>query len=71
MLVSVGYEALYVFFIKADSGHRSPDSVAASLFQMKEVHAGYRQSGDPASKRRVRESCNAALSSLPEWPQQF
>ena len=47
------------------------DSVAASLFQMQEVYAGYRQSGDAASKRRVRESFNAALSSLPEWPQQF
>lgn len=35
---------------------------------MKEVLAGYRQSGDVASKRRVRESINAALSSLPEWP---
>jgi len=44
------------------------DSVAASSFQMHEVFAGYRQSGDLASKRRVRESCNAALQSLPDWP---
>ncbi|KII89969.1 hypothetical protein PLICRDRAFT_40152 [Plicaturopsis crispa FD-325 SS-3] len=43
-------------------------AVAASSFQMREVLAGYRQSSDPASKRRVRESCNAALNSLPEWP---
>jgi len=47
------------------------DSVAASSFQMHEVFAGYRQSGDAASKRRVRESCNAALQSLPEWPGLF
>ncbi|KAH9949906.1 hypothetical protein B0H21DRAFT_725198 [Amylocystis lapponica] len=48
------------------------DSVAASSFQMQEVFTGYRQSGDLASKRRVRESINAALTSLPDWPaQQF
>ncbi|KAI0950921.1 hypothetical protein AcW1_008101 [Taiwanofungus camphoratus] len=46
------------------------DSVAASSFQMHEVYTGYRQSGDLASKRRVRESINAALVSLPEWPAQ-
>ncbi|GBE88030.1 predicted protein [Sparassis crispa] len=46
------------------------DSVAASAFQMQEVYSGYRQSGDLASKRRVRESINAALSSLPDWPPQ-
>ncbi|OJT11448.1 hypothetical protein TRAPUB_12000 [Trametes pubescens] len=45
------------------------DTVAASSFQMQEVFAGYRQSGDIASKRRVREAINAALSSLPDWPQ--
>ncbi|KAI0833501.1 hypothetical protein BC628DRAFT_1344023 [Trametes gibbosa] len=45
------------------------DTVAASAFQMQEVFSGYRQSGDIASKRRVREAINAALSSLPEWPQ--
>lgn len=44
------------------------DTVAASAFQLKEVHASYRQSGDTVSKRRVRESCNAALSNLPDWP---
>jgi len=44
------------------------DSVAASLFQMKEVFQGYRQSGDAASKARVREATNAALKSLPGWP---
>ncbi|KAJ7170669.1 hypothetical protein C8R43DRAFT_59278 [Mycena crocata] len=44
------------------------DSVAASSFQMHEVFENYRQSGDLASKRRVREASNAALSSLPDWP---
>jgi hypothetical protein len=44
------------------------DSTAASSFQMREVFQGYRQSGDLASKKRVRESCNAALSGLPDWP---
>ncbi|KAI0077902.1 hypothetical protein K474DRAFT_1661139 [Panus rudis PR-1116 ss-1] len=47
------------------------DSVAASTFQMQEVFAGYRQSGDMASKRRVRECVNAALASLPHWPPQY
>ncbi|KAF8896378.1 hypothetical protein BD779DRAFT_581384 [Infundibulicybe gibba] len=46
------------------------DSVAASSFQMHEVFSGYRQSGDLASKRRVREASNAALQSLPDWPPQ-
>jgi len=46
------------------------DSVAASAFQMHEVFTGYRQSGDIASKRRVREAINAALTSLPDWPPQ-
>jgi len=46
------------------------DSVAASAFQMQEVHSGYRQSGDIASKRRVREAINAALTTLPDWPPQ-
>ncbi|KAJ7773251.1 hypothetical protein B0H16DRAFT_1304448 [Mycena metata] len=44
------------------------DSVAASSFQMHEVFANYRQSADLASKRRVREASNAALTSLPDWP---
>ncbi|KZP23795.1 hypothetical protein FIBSPDRAFT_822931 [Athelia psychrophila] len=44
------------------------DSVAASSYQMHEVFQGYRQSGDVASKRRVREATNAALSNLPDWP---
>ncbi|KAJ6619731.1 hypothetical protein B0H10DRAFT_1946558 [Mycena sp. CBHHK59/15] len=44
------------------------DSVAASSFQMHEVFANYRQSGDLASKRRVREASNAAIQSLPDWP---
>jgi len=44
------------------------DSVAASSFQMHEVFQGYRQSGDLASKRRVREASNAALQNLPDWP---
>ncbi|KAK0450175.1 hypothetical protein EV421DRAFT_1899691 [Armillaria borealis] len=47
------------------------DSVAASSFQMHEVFQNYRQSGDLASKRRVREACNAALTSLPDWPSQI
>ncbi|KAG2146191.1 uncharacterized protein EDB93DRAFT_491322 [Suillus bovinus] len=50
---------------EANSYH---DTVAASAFQLKEVHSSYRQSGDAVSKRRVRESCNAALSNLPDWP---
>lgn len=50
---------------EANSNH---DTVAASTFQLKEVHSSYRQSGDTVSKRRVRESCNAALSNLPDWP---
>jgi hypothetical protein len=44
------------------------DIVAAAALQMSEVFAGYRHSGDIASKRRVRESCNAALTGLPEYP---
>lgn len=50
---------------EANSNH---DTIAASAFQLKEVHSSYRQSGDAVSKRRVRESCNAALSNLPDWP---
>ncbi|KAK1226566.1 hypothetical protein PQX77_010449 [Marasmius sp. AFHP31] len=46
------------------------DSVAASSFQMQEVFQNYRQSGDRSSKSRVREATNAALQSLPDWPQQ-
>ncbi|KAF8910617.1 hypothetical protein CPB84DRAFT_1764147 [Gymnopilus junonius] len=47
------------------------DSVAASTFQIREVFSGYRQSGDLASKRRVREATNAALQGLPGWPQPY
>jgi len=50
---------------EADLNH---DSVAASSFQIHEVFQNYRQSGDAASKRRVREASNAALQSLPDWP---
>lgn len=46
----------------------SVDTVAASTFQLHEVFNSYRQSGDPASKQRVRESCNAAVKGLPDWP---
>ncbi|THH14217.1 hypothetical protein EW146_g6095 [Bondarzewia mesenterica] len=46
------------------------DTVAASAFQMTEVSTGYRHSGDLASKRRVRESSNAAIANLPDWPPQ-
>ncbi|KAJ8508802.1 hypothetical protein ONZ45_g8954 [Pleurotus djamor] len=53
--------------------HKEADShfgsVAASTFQMQEVFSGYRQSGDMASKRRVREAVNSALQGLPDWPQ--
>ncbi|KAF7312286.1 hypothetical protein MIND_00241600 [Mycena indigotica] len=49
----------------AESNH---DSVAASSFQMHEVFANYRQASDMASKSRVREASNAALTSLPDWP---
>jgi len=45
------------------------DSVAASKIQFEEVFGGYRQSGDMSSKQRVREATNAALQSLPGWPQ--
>ncbi|KAH9178270.1 hypothetical protein EDB89DRAFT_2111876 [Lactarius sanguifluus] len=44
------------------------DTIAAAALQMSEMFSGYRQSGDLASKRRVRESCNAAVSGLPEYP---
>ncbi|KAG9315341.1 hypothetical protein JVU11DRAFT_4484 [Chiua virens] len=44
------------------------DTVAACTFQLQEVFNSYRQSGDAASKRRVRESCNAAVKGLPDWP---
>ncbi len=44
------------------------DTIAAAALQMSEVFAGYRHSGDVDSKRRVRESCNAALGGLPEYP---
>ncbi|KIY43984.1 hypothetical protein FISHEDRAFT_77904 [Fistulina hepatica ATCC 64428] len=44
------------------------DSVTACSFQIREAYEGYRLSGDFASKRRVRESANAALQGLPEWP---
>jgi len=47
------------------------DSVAASSFQIREVQEGYRQSGDQASKRRVREASNAAVTGLPDWPQVY
>jgi hypothetical protein len=46
----------------------SLDTVAASTFQLHEVFNSYRQSGDQASKQRVRESCNAAVKGLPDWP---
>ncbi|TDL25873.1 hypothetical protein BD410DRAFT_610900 [Rickenella mellea] len=44
------------------------DTVAAARIQMQEVLSGYRHSGDFASKSRVRESTNAALQGLPDWP---
>lgn len=47
------------------------DCVAASTFQIEEVFKGYRQSADPSSRRRVREATNAAVQSLPNWPQPY
>ncbi|KAL4074906.1 hypothetical protein V8B97DRAFT_1868082 [Scleroderma yunnanense] len=44
------------------------DIVVASTFQLQEVFTNYRQSGDPSSKRRVREASNAAITGLPDWP---
>jgi hypothetical protein len=44
------------------------DTIAAAALQMSELFTGYRHSGDMDSKRRVRESCNAALGGLPEYP---
>jgi hypothetical protein len=44
------------------------DTIAAGALQMAEVFGGYRHSGDIASKRRVRESCNAAVTGLPDYP---
>ncbi|KAJ3997424.1 hypothetical protein F5050DRAFT_1799077 [Lentinula boryana] len=58
-------ERLQALSKEADLNH---DSVAASSFQIHEVFKGYRQSGDAASKRRVREASNAALQSIPDWP---
>lgn len=46
------------------------DEITASSFQMQEVLEGYRVSSDLASRNRVRESMNAALQSLPDWPPQ-
>ncbi|KAI0049753.1 hypothetical protein FA95DRAFT_1588044 [Auriscalpium vulgare] len=47
---------------------RGRDTVAASALQLSEVKEGYRHSGDLASKRRVREASNAALTGLPDYP---
>ncbi|KAF9043658.1 hypothetical protein BDP27DRAFT_1347021 [Rhodocollybia butyracea] len=58
-------ERLRALSKEADLNH---DSVAASSYQMHEVFQNYRQSGDAASKRRVREASNSALQSLPDWP---
>ncbi|KIM62688.1 hypothetical protein SCLCIDRAFT_118810 [Scleroderma citrinum Foug A] len=44
------------------------DTITACTFQLQEVFTNYRQSGDPGSKRRVREACNAAITGLPDWP---
>ncbi|KAF9238495.1 hypothetical protein BU15DRAFT_62470 [Melanogaster broomeanus] len=51
-----------------NDANNNSDTVAASTFQLHEVYNSYRQSGDPTSKQRVRESCNAALRGLPDWP---
>ena len=65
MLVCFRYASTHT---EADGGFA--DTVVAAKFQMQEVHGGYRQSGDMASKKRVRESINAALTNLPDWPSQ-
>ena len=65
MLVCFRYASTH---IEADGGFA--DTVVAAKFQMQEVQDGYRQSGDLASKKRVRESINAALQNLPDWPPQ-
>jgi len=44
------------------------DAIAAGAVQMTEMFGGYRHSSDIASKRRVREACNAAVAGLPEYP---
>ncbi|KAF7794813.1 hypothetical protein EIP86_005955 [Pleurotus ostreatoroseus] len=54
----------------AKQAESNADTVVAAKFQMQEVEGGYRQSGDLASKKRVRESINAALTNLPDWPPQ-
>ncbi|KAL5525801.1 hypothetical protein ACEPAG_7138 [Sanghuangporus baumii] len=53
--------------LQRDAEHNI-DTVAASTVQMQEVLGGYRHSADLASKNRVRESLNAAIMSLPDWP---
>ncbi|CAK5268534.1 unnamed protein product [Mycena citricolor] len=52
----------------AKEAESNADSISASSFQMHEVFANYRKSGDLSSKSRVREASNAALTSLPDWP---
>ncbi|EKM58379.1 uncharacterized protein PHACADRAFT_252650 [Phanerochaete carnosa HHB-10118-sp] len=59
------YSRLEQLAKQADS---NVDIVVAASFQMNEAHDGYRQSGDLASKKRVREAINAALGNLPDWP---
>lgn len=61
------YSRLEQLAKQADS---NVDTAVAAKFQMEEAHTGYRQSGDLASKKRVREAINAALSNLPDWPPQ-
>ena len=64
------YVAKHVFVLCTHAEKCGSDAVIASSFQMKEAQSGYRQSGDLASKKRVRESINAALQNLPDWPPQ-
>lgn len=65
--VNIGMFVIFLFLCSPFMGG-SVDTVAAAALQMSEVFSGYRHSGDLASKRRVRESCNAAVSGLPEFP---
>ncbi|VDB88424.1 unnamed protein product [Peniophora sp. CBMAI 1063] len=52
----------------AKEAENNVGTVYAAKFQMTEVQGSYRHSTDAASKRRVREATNAALTNLPDWP---
>ncbi|KZV60643.1 hypothetical protein PENSPDRAFT_746368 [Peniophora sp. CONT] len=52
----------------AKEAENNVGTVYAAKFQMTEVQGSYRHSTDAASKSRVREATNAALTNLPDWP---